>query len=562
MAGDSLLRRLRSHELGLCPSNYRSSLRLLASLIKDPGSRYELVWQQRSQRAIFFEDHKIFLNDFTHTYSLWGWGAKPGLLFRQPSKISFEEVIVYSTKINRVPAPAALFAPLLLGLTRNNMLLRFHAWTGEQLNSVHLGPMYKFHNISWQVTGETLLLQSVYFKKCGFKSQTCLQAIAFLDINPFRFSGMLELTTTLFGNKAQNANVGEDILIIGLGSHGVRLYSMRAIMSDEYCQRLCSCNFGQSCTRSGSQGHGPIGAEGFGLPITHQLHSLPPVLFEIKTDDQSVHFGAFPMQYLFKPVRGHKVKLVNLMTDVESGELEVTDTATGSDVCVFHYDESSRVLHARPHFLQVLRVCELLTCSVKADPDADFPSLVEPDQCSVAATIRPQFVVKPLPDPERVGVKVEPVSPVRRNPRRERRCVQPSYADDTDRRLFRFDHENELDFLSVLGIAEDQSSSVCMFDNSDGSFVKRIPVESLQEDDEYKFVVDLDHVVLIQKVKASHENRVFVYQLRRDEHVTSAAPAQNKNKKASKRKAGCLLTPDESNGSEYLKVSRKDRRRT
>ena len=165
MPPHSVLRRLQSHELGMQRNNYRSSLQSLRSLIKNEDSSYRLVWQADSRKPIFYEDRKIFFDNFSIAYGLWGGSGKPALQFRLPGKTSFEEVVIQTTKINRLPVPAEQFAPLLAGLTRSNQLIRFNATTGKKLDTIHLGPTFKFHNFNWQVTGETLLLQSVYFKK-------------------------------------------------------------------------------------------------------------------------------------------------------------------------------------------------------------------------------------------------------------------------------------------------------------------------------------------------------------------------------------------------------------
>lgn len=519
MAPVSIIHRLQSHELGLRGSYYRSSLQVLRTLVKDPDSHFEQVWYAESKKPIYYEDHKIFANQFRTVFGLWGVNGKPMIQFRDPEKVSVEEVIIHTQKANRLPVPADLFAPLFIKLTQSNRIYRYNGTTGRKLDTIFLGSLFKFVHMSWQVTGESLLLQSVYFKKNNFHDPDILQAVAFIGINPFRFKGMLELTTQMLGPDVKNANVGEDILIVGYGSkHVVQLYSMRDILSDKHSDHLCSCDFGQICHLS----HGPVGEDGFGLPVTFKVRNMPPVLFSVQTPDHSVEFGGFPMHFMHKmPKKQSKVRVVDLMTRELVHELDVRKDATDSDRCLFHYDDSGRILFSQADSLKVLKLYQYDKCEVKASGSNKLPVLVDENESETATGLMEQFELRPQPAP--VLIKQENVSPNRRTDRPRRATAQKKdygAAFQAMRPLFAIDHENETEFLSILGVAQqDQSSSICIFDNLDGSFVKRIGLPDLQEDDEYKLVVDLDHVILIAKEQKRH--RISVFQLKRGDVVSS-----------------------------------------
>ena len=357
-------------------------------------------------------------------------------------------------------------------------------------------------------------------KKGGFENRNCLQALAFVDVNPFKFVAMIELTTDVVGADAKNANVGEDILIIGCpAKHMVKLYSMPDLLSDKHSDKLCACDFGQSCERS-SQSHGPVGAEGFGLPVTHKIKSLPPVLFQLKTSDHSVQFGGFPMHYLFKqPGKSGVYKLMDLMTDKPIDyQFDLTDTECGTDQVMFHYDESGRILFVQRGAVHFLKIRDIEKCDAAVGSQCQLPVKVEQEDTYEEPEVQIQCKLELLPKSELV--KQENISPNRCNRPRRAAASTSSYcsAFRPERPLLCIDHENETEFFSILGIANlDQSSSICMFDNADGSFVKRIPVPDLDEEDDHKLIVDLDHIIFIRKRKQEHQ--VFVYQLTRGETV-------------------------------------------
>lgn len=522
MSSDCIITRLQAQELGLPRCNYRYSLLTLRLLIKDPGSSYHLVWYKESKSPIHYNDRKILFADCSEVYSLYGANGRPSLQYRLPEKIGFEEVIVLTTKINRLPVPGHLFAPLFVGLTRGtNRLIRYNAHTGKKLNTIFLGKLFTFKHMSWQVTGETMLLQSPYSPAEG-----CLRALAFVAVNPFKFGAMIELTTDLVGTDAKTVNVGNDILWIGCpGKRLVRLYSMRDVLSEDHADRLCCCDFGQSCTRAGAPPHGRVGGRKYGLPITHKIRTMPPVLFEIKTDDPStVNFGGFPYHYLSKhPGKGEIFRLMDLMTDRLVQTFDREKTQCDTDKFLFHEDESGRIVLVRTDTIHVLKFRSVTKCEVRISNSQTMPIKVEEGDTYDEAEVETQFVLRPLPDVKSqtpvLTVKQENISPNR--PSRPRRAVGSGVctADRAERPLLRMHYENEMEFLSILGIAEeDQSSSVCIFDNSDGSFVKRISVPKLEEEDTHKLIVDMDHVIHI--VKKEQRNCISVYQLKRSCETT------------------------------------------
>lgn len=253
------------------------------------------------------------------------------------------------------------------------------------------------------------------------------------------------------------ANVSENIIILGGARGRVVMFSLIDLINLN--KRLCDCGLGQDCDRK----HGPVGACVDGLPLTHDIEILPPILFEIRCFNQELFFGGFPWHYIFVPIRRNGIfKVMGLESGDETAEIDLTNETIHPDKCFFHWDESGRIVYESAHAAHIY--------SLKFDRDPiiklDF-TLASGQELEIPAS------------PEKLSESTErndSESFPRRNLRRASNLKKPYYSVEAfERTVFVLDYENELELLSILATSFDSDQGmVLIYDNLTGKLLKQV----------------------------------------------------------------------------------------
>jgi hypothetical protein len=308
-----------------------------------------MIWKRGSQKEIRIADEKLYFEDGNQCYYLWGKDGKPSILYHiKGDSTKYEDCLIYSVKANILPRPRDDFANCFLGLSKNNHLIRRDNLSGRLLNDIVLGKTYKFKYIDWQFRRKDIILRSAYSRKHGVDDKSILQAIIVMGIQPFRLKFMIELKKSVIGNDVTQANASENILTLRRKGGKVLMYSLTDLL--DLNNRLCSCQLGQDCERK----HGLIGCCINGIPITHDIRRLPPILFQV-TSFAEVFFGGFPFHYITQTSKIGTFNVVDIASGQEFSEtVHIRDT-THPDKCYFHSDNSGRIIYESAHAVHVYK---------------------------------------------------------------------------------------------------------------------------------------------------------------------------------------------------------------
>jgi hypothetical protein len=278
-----------------------------------------------------------------------------------------------------------------------------------------------------------------------------------MNIQPFGLKFMIELKKSVIGRDVTMANASENILILGGSGGKVVLYSIPHLL--EINNRLCTCQLGQDCERE----HGPVGCCTNGIPLTHDIQKLPPVLFQVKCFNTELFFGGFPFHYIFTPIHKNGIfKVVDIASGKESAEMDLINDSIHPDKCYFHWDESGRIIYESAHAVHVYKF-NIDDSNTKVGP------------------IRLQFSMtgdRGLHEVDEHPPAPEPISTSNR-PRRS--CSQRVLSRESvslfDKTVFVLDFEDELQLLSILATNfESEQGFVIMYDNITGKMLRRIPL--------------------------------------------------------------------------------------
>lgn len=127
------------------------------------------------------------------------------------------------------------------------------------------------------------------------------------------------------------------------------MYDFNGMIRD--AARLCTCDLWEDCERE----HGPVGGP-FGVPLNMQIHQRPQILFSVDCAEQIVFFGGYPWHYLFSPRKG--TFALNSVADDFSHKFDFANTTTVQDKCIFHSDDTGRLVYVSPHKVQFFQLKE------------------------------------------------------------------------------------------------------------------------------------------------------------------------------------------------------------
>lgn len=477
-----------------------------------------MVWKKETTRPVMFEDKKLYFEDSSQCYYVWGKNGTPSILYSIENDVTrYEDCIVYAAKVSVVPQPRDDFANCFLGLTKTNHVVRRDNLTGRLLNDIIIGPEFRFSQLNWQVNGVDVILQSVYSQKNGVENKTVLQAMLLFSIQPFKLKCLFELKKSVVGKDFSMGNASENILILGGPGGRIVMYSLPDLIKMN--RRLCECSLGQDCERS----HGAIGCCSNGIPLTHDIQNMPPILFQLKCFDSELFFGGFPFHYIFTPIhKNGTFKIVDVASGHESAEIDLTNDTIHPDKCFFHYDESGRIIYESAHAVHVY--------TFRGDGRDSRPGPMKLQFTMTAGS--------GLLEIEETRSQEGPSAAKR--PRRScsRRLSTRDSVSLFDRTVFVLDYENELELLSILATDfESDEGLVLMYDNITGKLLRKVSLDILLREVSffflitfeyitfldiqtqlYRMTVDMDAIVIIEAKHDFQHGRkdvVYLYKLRR-----------------------------------------------
>lgn len=498
----SVLYKLYQREIGpiLTKSCYRLSLKIVREIVADKNTTFKKVWEYHSQEPISCEDGKLYFNNFKTCYTLCGKNCLPSCLYKlDPVTLHgrVEDAIMFSGQVFKfVTSVPASYKRFLMTLSSTNVLTSYDNEIGQALQSVYIGPLErsKFRHLDWERHGETIVVLSTLNPAASSSpgKSRILVVIAWFSVFPLQFIAMLEIDREVFGKECSHCNVSEGLLILGTGSSdtgSVRLYDFTQMVDEGM---LFSAKLGEPCDDLGG---GRAGFHPYGLPVNCIVKEAPPLLFQVKCTEYTLHFGGFPFQYITTPPRRvgtFHVKSVASDTLVKNGVLDFPITTTKLNSIAFHPDDSGRIIHTSSHAIRCFNLIK--------DNDDNI-------------TLIPSFEIRMINPVEPINNFIPGKRISQRNSKRrfsfEEICAH-------DKSIMSEDYENELDLFGVLGIPtafDNNDGRIQLYDSDSGCLLKTIDLHmKLEEFSEYTLTMDLEMFIILSKNECRNYS-CYIYRL-------------------------------------------------
>ncbi|ELT91751.1 hypothetical protein CAPTEDRAFT_155434 [Capitella teleta] len=480
---------------------------IVRKIICQPGLKFKKTWQKHSKHPISYENHRFYFENFRICYHRSGHGNQPQLLYSLPScpaSQKIEDCLSCVCPLASIPLEHKGYRPHLIALTAHNWLVRYDITTGQPLEQVFLGSphRYKFKHLAWNLDVQSFFVKSVQCRNQQNEPRNILLCLAFFTVFPLRFTGMLEISRTVFGSDVTDAMISQNCLITMHHGSRVKLYSMEQVIQQGL---LHEANLHTHCTEL----NGVVGSAGVGLPLNIRLRSPPEVLFSVKCADHSVCLGGIPWHYIIsKPKEGSIFRVYNLSSQemVLNGRLEMPGLSIEPDKCMFHADDSGRLLHIGANHLSEVMHClkeefEIIPSAYNGKPEI---AQVLGDFGFICIT----HLVFLQPNYTSSGRQVK----------------KKSYSDDAVdcdyASLRHVDYEDDLDIILLTSVTSSNGSyqgRVSLHDNQTGRFLREIELDDpWAECCDYIITLDMDMLVHLIKAPQRHFYCI-VYQLQRDE---------------------------------------------
>ncbi len=192
--------------------------------------------------------------------------------------------------------------PVLVVLDSLNSLKVFDLTRGTQLASVSLGSPSngpKFKRLSCNMEQGTIVVKSVrtrgdYYSHRDSSPSDVVVSLAVFTFPPLEFSASFDVRRSCFGDRACDASVHHDILVVEYAGGLIRFFSLEHILE----------RFATAAYRLGdAYSAGIVGVSG--VPVNVDItQQQPPVLFEVKSQSHYLQIGAYPWKYLISPSPG------------------------------------------------------------------------------------------------------------------------------------------------------------------------------------------------------------------------------------------------------------------
>ncbi|XP_015906373.1 DDB1- and CUL4-associated factor 17 [Parasteatoda tepidariorum] len=475
-------------------SPYRAN-KILRNLILAENRTYYNMWWEKSLKPIIYEGGHFYFNNYNVCTTLYGKNCRPCFShsFKQTSAMrKIIDAITYTSPVYKTikqsvdnPLENIPLSRYIIYITKDDWLCQ-HKWeNGSLMNEIYIKPYNEnisFLHCDWNSYSEQFVLNSVLNPKGTKKSNNVVTILAVFTVYPLEFHAMFEIKRSAFGRNCQHVNVSDQMMILGMGQHGVHMYNFKDVLNEGNLQPY----------RIGEQygSEGKVGVFPTGLPFNLIVNSAPPLLFNVQCHDQIVHFGGYPLHYIYlKKTRDEAlftVKNVSQSREAKNGSImsSVWLCDNGHTV-TFHPDGSGRILHTTTHNIHCYKLFNTSGASeLKELYTMGFSAL------STKTDIFSSF-----------GRKYSKIYPV---------------ASVSDQYILAADYEDELELFAILGISPKNSKSVGfvkLYDNLTGAEVKCINLKKyLCDTNHYSLDIDLDSIIIIEK-DLQRNFSVFLYQL-------------------------------------------------
>uniref|UniRef100_T1ISC5 DDB1- and CUL4-associated factor 17 n=1 Tax=Strigamia maritima TaxID=126957 RepID=T1ISC5_STRMM len=490
----NIIEQLIRKEIGV-KSNFHHNVKMLNNLLCSESRTFQLLWETHSKQPIYYENQRIYLENYRVCYTINGLELIPSKLYALPTcspSYKIQEGLICASRLVIEFFPKKGHGPYFLGLVADGWLRRYDIDTGEIMEEIFLSLTTRFKYLTWNEEAHTVIVKSILKNNYD---PTEIVTLCIFSLFPLDFVAKLKVYTKIFGKDVNDAVISEGLLCVSHTSGFVRLYSLKHIMKS-FCKYKIS--LGKHCKELG----GATGGHPFGLPLNIQISKKPPVLFEVRCANSDVKMGGFPWHYLIMPWKDRTIfEVYSLETNqlAQDGTLQCSTLAIRPDRSLFHPDDSGRIIHLTASELRLFSICiDDGICSLKPNFIIDT-TLHKPDQ------------------KQKTQLKTRSGRTIR-----QRRNLDMTCSAFEVQSLVTFSYEDELDLLVVLGAHnfnfenEPITDQVYLYDNKFGKLLKKIQLKPyLIEHLENNIMLDRDVIVNTRKdMNGSHS--CYVYRLKGD----------------------------------------------
>lgn len=250
----NILLSLRDRELNSVTEPYKLSLNIISQYIRSDTTHYSHNWTKESKKAMTYEFGKLYFEDHSLCYSIYGRECQPSLLHHFKAKSAnkkFIDVVTYNTPISKTfenceckLSKCSCTSSFILCLTEDNWLCQYNLNTGKLMTEVYVLPTdfkLNFKYCDWDKYGETIVLTSQRnpFKEKFYASESghlnkddVIVNLAVFKAFPIEFVALLEIKRSIFGVACKHVNVGDGLLILGINHARVHIYSFDDVLAE------------------------------------------------------------------------------------------------------------------------------------------------------------------------------------------------------------------------------------------------------------------------------------------------------------------------------------------
>ncbi|XP_045214262.2 DDB1- and CUL4-associated factor 17-like [Mercenaria mercenaria] len=480
-----IIYRLRNRELH---SNHcmRKDFCMVKTLICKGNRVYRKISSRKSNKVFCYESGRLFSDNYRECQYGYGINGGPHVSYRMPrsdnyNRTKLEDALIYKCyhdKFHEVDNRACLIA--LKAREMGESLVQYDLNTGQLIREIYLSHAVKFKYIAWAEMNEMFYVKSVHsaersrFHMATGISMNIAIVIAAFSAFPLKYVGMLEVDRRVFGAGITNAILTNGMLVVMYITGHVRFFSFDHILEKFKCfeHSLDSANTAQNI----HWGDIPLG-----LPMNIKITECPPALFEVRCADQDVQIGGFPWHYIYSP-RGTfgMFEITSLKDHIQAkgGTLRASYMNPDPDNCIFHGDNSGRIIHVSGSTVKVLQL----------QSEAGGEKRQLQTVCTIDAHKKEQREERSLMTSSGRCVK--------------RRQTVDEISGQDNTLIHHVDYEDELDLTWISVTSPNQPSRVCFYDNQSFELIKEVYLEDTDASDmlyEHNVYVDLDTIVQVTK---------------------------------------------------------------
>ncbi|KFM63677.1 DDB1- and CUL4-associated factor 17, partial [Stegodyphus mimosarum] len=349
------------------------------------------------------------------------------------------------------------------------------------MREIYVGSNFRFKYCNWDMYGERITLTSSLkpYKNIltGPKGDDIVANLAVFTVLPLEFYAVLQIKRSVFGKTCNHVNVSEELLILGIGTADVHIYSFPEVIR-EGC--VTSFKLGDAYEK------GKVGYYPTGLPLNCHINSAPPLLFNVRCFGQEIRFGGFPFCYITCSIKDEFKFLVQTIDGdktLKNGFLRCTIVNDDPNPVCFHPDNSNRIIFQNS---QTVRCYKIINSGTSLELQEDFTM-----HCSELPTVT-----------KRISSSYG-------------RPVLQKFHFSNEKTVVAVDYEDELDIFAILFMYPNDPACngyIKLYDNFIKQGLRTFNIDvKLEEINSYELHMDLNVIVVLEKVGATF--KVHVYRL-------------------------------------------------